>query len=586
MAMWKLRSAGAGSLTGSRLTLVVLVAGLGFSSYLAYQAFQAHRSHRVTVDRALESISGMMGERFLSLLMGDVTSGGFRAFQVLDEFDELPEGARLPGPEVIEARNLRGQNCDCYLARGEGTAFRVDLDSAAILTTDPHLDEDLRSRVVEPLLERAVDRRIRAFRERFGWPLSVPGILILDGEGGGTVVVFRVLYRDDGTPRAAYGLLLSAEGFQQESLVWVTEVRREFVVPSTLGLPEDRRIFEGLALESRQGTVLSQLEGSRFGPGTSVSSLWDPGLTLRLRVSLHPDVIERLALGTSPAADRVLVFALLLLLNGGLVLASVLQVRREQRFIRRRAEFIAGFSHEARSPLATIRLYAQGLRFGRIADPTRKDRALDIIDRESRRLVHMVSNFLNHGAVGKEALRLSPRPMELGGAIRGFCSSLQPDLSERRARLEMDTDEMVWIEADPTALQQILRNLVDNALKYGPPGQAIRIRVRREGGSGVLLVEDEGPGIAKGERETVFDPFVRTSEGIRSGAGGSGLGLTVVRDLVAMLGGSVRVEEGSRGRGARFVVEFPLLPMNAAVEPSDGRADRQGGGSPFTTRPS
>ena len=108
---------------------------------------------------------------------------------------------------------------------------------------------------------------------------------------------------------------------------------------------------------------------------------------------------------------------------------------------------------------------------------------------------------------------------------------------------------------DPAAYRQILLNLLDNAVKYGPSGQTITVRLARVGGSVRLAIEDEGPGVPEGEHERIWGPFVRLTT-TRHGPMGTGIGLAVVRDLAVRHGGRAWVENVARG-GARFVVEMP-----------------------------
>jgi signal transduction histidine kinase len=544
--------------TGSWLTLLLLLGGLGVSTFLALQAFQAERSHRRTVDQALENIATVVGERSSVWLIGDFISGAQYAFRTLDDVDGAPRETPLPGPEVIQRERFRGSNCRCPLTSGEGTSFRLDLASGELTTLPADVGDFVPSGLHAGIFDALGDSLVRQFTER--WEISwYPRLVVLEEEDRLLVAPLRVLKDDNGSERAAYGLILPGEGFLEGSLRWLYEQEQtwEPFLGSDLWSLGDVGVIEAATLETPGARTFSRFGGEPTGLATARFRLRLPLHGLNLRVALHPSLVAQLPLGGTPA-NRTPFYALLLLLNGGLVGAAFLQLRREQEFIRRRTEFLAGFSHEARSPLATIRLYAQGLRFDRIRDPAERTRALDVMDRESRRLVHMVSNFLSHRAREGEALALSPRRVELGRALSAFAESVDSELRERSANLSLEGNGPVWIHADPIALQQILRNLLENALKYGPVGQTIRLGFEPANGTAAIAMEDEGPGIPEHERAMVFEPFVRTPGGIRSGAGGAGLGLSVVRDLVSLQGGGVRVEDGHRGRGARLVVELPL----------------------------
>jgi signal transduction histidine kinase len=578
-------------LSGTRLALLVLVAGMGLSSFLAFQAFDAHRSARDAVERGVENLSLLVGDRVFVAVVGDWLTAMNRAFEPVTAVARDSPGEALPGPEVLSAENLVGQNCECSLAPSGGPSFRIDLTSGELTWAGEEEGEQGVGSLRERLQEAATLPTAEAF---FRSPWGAVSTLLVDWHGETKAVPFLLVEGPDGGYAWAYGFVLPAEGFFTGSLNAMLDLAPR-MVPRELQSTGELPILAEATLESGEGDLLLARAENPIparmtpGPDTRVSSLRAGNALdqVRMRVSLHPEFIEWVSLGEARYA-RTWLYLVLLAANASLVVVAMTQLRREQEFVRRRTEFIAGFSHEARTPLATIRLYSQGLRFGRIPDGGARERALDIVDRESRRLVHMVSNFLNHGAGERDTLRLHLQPLEASAEISALAASMGPDLRERSARLEVEAAGPVWIRADRTALQQILRNLLGNALKYGPPRQTIRAGVERvegragdasgfsrngsstaghDAGRATLYVEDEGPGVPEDERKAVFEPFVRTPVGIRSGAGGSGLGLSVVRDLVRVQGGRVRVEDGRRGRGARFVVELPLAAPESGSEP-------------------
>jgi len=142
-------------------------------------------------------------------------------------------------------------------------------------------------------------------------------------------------------------------------------------------------------------------------------------------------------------------------------------------------------------------------------------------------------------------------------------------------RVDIAANERVVATADRGALRQMLINLLDNAAKYGPPSQTIRVRVAGENGRAVVSVDDQGPGVPPRDRPRVWEPFYRLDRDAASAVAGSGIGLYVVRELARRQGGDARVEDAPGG-GARFVVELPLdagadasVAAPAAPRPSD-----------------
>jgi signal transduction histidine kinase len=240
------------------------------------------------------------------------------------------------------------------------------------------------------------------------------------------------------------------------------------------------------------------------------------------------------------------------------MLIAILQLRRERALSRLRSDFVSRVSHELRTPLTQIRMFAETLLLDRVRSEEERRRSLEIIDRESRRLASLVENVLRFSRGERGEDRVEVRPRDVVPLVRRLLFDFQP-LTSGRARLVASLPERAEALADEDALQQILLNLLDNAVKYGPDGQEIRLAVEAEGNRVRFSVEDQGPGIPPGERERIWERFHRLPRDRESAVAGTGIGLAIVRELARLQGGSTRVEEGGRG-GARFVVELPAAP--------------------------
>jgi signal transduction histidine kinase len=273
-------------------------------------------------------------------------------------------------------------------------------------------------------------------------------------------------------------------------------------------------------------------------------------------VTLEESLAGRLVIGGLPRSRLPVVVALLgltMLLIG----AAGLQLRRQREFARQRDEFVAGVSHELRTPLAQIRLFTETLRLGRVRSDAERDQSLTIIDRESRRLTWMVENLLAVSRVSRGVLTVSPRELDLAAELREAIEGFAPLAQSRGASLALTAPERLIARADAEAFRQMVLNLLDNAVKYGPRGQTIRVELMNHDGHALVAVEDEGQGVPVPDRERVFERFVRLRNGQQAEAEGTGLGLALVRELARLHGGGARVEAGQRG-GARFIVELPL----------------------------
>ncbi|HEX6051907.1 MAG TPA: sensor histidine kinase, partial [Gemmatimonadaceae bacterium] len=144
----------------------------------------------------------------------------------------------------------------------------------------------------------------------------------------------------------------------------------------------------------------------------------------------------------------------------------------------------------------------------------------------------------------------------------------EPLAASRRASLRMDLAPNVVVPLQREAFRQVLLNLLDNAVKYGPQGQTITLGLSIAGSSARVTVSDQGPGVPASERNAIWTPFFRGNAAAAQGAGGSGIGLAIVRDVVATMGGRIALAEPAAGQGAVFVVELPGVQRVADAAPA------------------
>jgi signal transduction histidine kinase len=250
------------------------------------------------------------------------------------------------------------------------------------------------------------------------------------------------------------------------------------------------------------------------------------------------------------------ILLVILLLAAGLTALAAVQLRREVRFAAERAGFVANVSHELRTPLSQIRLVLDTLKLGRGDDLATREQALNVADREALRLQHLVEGVLRftRGTRPNESPRVET---DAGEEARGVIEEFTPLAAPHRMTVTLDAAGSVPARLQRGALRQILLNLLDNAMKYGGDGTEVNVQVTRAGGGGVRVrVDDNGPGVPAQERERIWRPFERGELARARAAGGSGIGLTIVREIAEEHGGRAWVESGPNG-GARFVVELP-----------------------------
>ena len=219
---------------------------------------------------------------------------------------------------------------------------------------------------------------------------------------------------------------------------------------------------------------------------------------------------------------------------------------------RAKDEFVAMLGHEVRNPLSAIVNAVQILeRAGAQDDTTRHAR--EIVARQANNIARMIEDLLEVNRIATGKIRLDLQRVELADMVRHCLATLAGRAATHRVSL--DAAE-VWADADPVRLEQIVVNLLDNAVKYTPAGGAIHVRVSREGPHAVLRVRDTGVGIAPDVLPRIFDLFVQGEPGAIGGHRGLGIGLAVVQRLADLHGGTVEAHSDGPGRGSTFTLRL------------------------------
>jgi len=226
----------------------------------------------------------------------------------------------------------------------------------------------------------------------------------------------------------------------------------------------------------------------------------------------------------------------------------------------RKDEFLAMLGHELRNPLSPI-VTAVGLARRRPEDGHLVSRSLEVIERQTRHMTRLVEDLLDVSRITRGTISLRRQTVSLTTVIEQALEQARPLIEERghQLKLKLPSTPML-LNADPDRLEQIFANLLSNAAKYTEIGGRISIDVRREDPNVVISVSDDGIGLALELRDRIFDLFVRSSDSGVSSPGGLGVGLTVVRRLTEMHGGSVEARSEGPRRGSEFVVRLPVLP--------------------------
>jgi len=246
--------------------------------------------------------------------------------------------------------------------------------------------------------------------------------------------------------------------------------------------------------------------------------------------------------------------------RGGGLVAVLRDMTRLRRLLVVRRDFVANVSHELRTPVTAIQGYAETLLRGPVDEPTRKE-FLEIIHRHARRLGALVEGLLTLSEIEARPPESAVHErVELAAIAEHVRATLRERAAQRGAQVDVDVDANAVARGDPVAVEQVIENLVDNAVKYGKDaGGRVRMTGRRAGERVVLEVTDDGPGIAAEHLPRLFERFYRVDPGRSRDRGGTGLGLAIVKHLVESMGGTVDVRSAA-GSGTTFAVELPAEP--------------------------
>jgi signal transduction histidine kinase/CheY-like chemotaxis protein len=243
---------------------------------------------------------------------------------------------------------------------------------------------------------------------------------------------------------------------------------------------------------------------------------------------------------------------------------------RAQQQSHAKDEFMAMLAHELRNPLSAISAALEVLQAGSSKEEGPRERARTIIARQTRHLSRLVDDLLEVARVISGKVSLAGAPLELADTVHRCIVQLEQRVEDRRIELAIDGGPH-WINGDPVRIEQILTNVLSNAIKYSGTGGMIRVQVVAEDGETVVSVIDDGLGISPDLLPQIFEPFVQGERTLDRSQGGLGVGLTLVRRLVEMHSGSVKAFSDGPGQGSTFIIRLPSIapPRAEALSPAE-----------------
>lgn len=507
------------------LITLLLLATLAVSGGLAYQALQAQQEQQATAEAVLQQYASFAAEQFAQRCIRVIEYRNF--FPLLTQLVNLKKSGPVDPKRLARVLTTDGS----FAAR----AFEIDwLGQTVRIGPTPF-----------PGGNRELLETLQKHTQESCTPKAPYCTMVAAG--------YLLVYKPEFQGATAAGSL----GFEVEGPAFHNLLKQVFddgpLLPPSLTQGKLTSPPALIRVYGPGGSVLYQAAGD-FSKVLGEAHLSSRLGSLRVEAAIPSAIRGRLFVGAQPHSRFPLLVGLLIL-TAGLVLVAILLLRQEQELTRLRSDFISSVSHELRTPLAQIRLFSETLLLNRVRSEEERLSSLEIIHQEAQRLSNLVENVLQFSRLERKLLKLTPEDTQVATLVAEVVEAFSPLALSHNCEVRLEEIGPVRAAVDPEALKHILLNLLDNAVKHGPQGQVIRVRLGSTESRLRLEVEDEGPGIPPDDRDRIWDRFYRSStEG--GTATGTGIGLAVVKELVMDHQGTVAVKPGAGG-GACFVVTLP-----------------------------
>lgn len=361
--------------------------------------------------------------------------------------------------------------------------------------------------------------------------------------------IMKIIVDGEETPRGLTGLILDPDYFVSQFL--------ESALPNLLAPNDSTRtqsqvyaeVLDGqnqIRLSTKQGQVSSKAMASGYFhlifTDWAIRIFADDRLESQAKLALRWGIALAIFLSLLPA------------MGVAYTLRAMLKYRQLSTM---KSDFVANVSHELRTPITSIHLLGEMMRTGKVNSPDKVQEYGNLIELESDRLVSLIDNILHFGKIeaGHQAFQM--QDFDLTSCLKETLAAFRsrPDLAQVQFQLQVPTNPIIYW-GEETSIKQALINLLDNAVKYGPPTQTVTLACSEDSEKIHLLVKDQGPGIAKEERALIFERFYRIGEGNLHSVRGHGLGLTIARQLAQGHGGHLTAR-ANPGGGSCFDLTLP-----------------------------
>ena len=522
-----------------RLSPTLLIIGMALAVAAVYQALQAVRSHRQASARLIRDYGAFAAWSFRQHA-GEALRQTIRK-QLVPVVHALGRSGTVTAARWRSELDSAEQDPPCDGGCNATFYFRFVLTSPA--------RAEFVGDTLDPPAREAIVAAVRQHAATPARPSSDYALVHPVVRGTERDVVYALV--EGGSGPVAYGFDFDAARFAPLLRdVFGTQELLPRVV--TGGRPNAELI--GVRVQDGDHVVFTAPDSSGWAQATTEpfgAQLGD----LVVHAAILSRAVAPLAGGTI-TRSRLPLFAGLMALACALAIVAVYQMRRDAELARMRSDFVSSVSHELRTPLAQIQVFLEMLRFGRHRTEEQRTWILESMQRETTRLTALVENVLHFSRAERGLVGGTRETMPLDDFVRGLVADFSPLAASRNVTLDTSLRSGALVRLHAESFRQVLLNLLDNAVKYGPKGQTVRISTENGGDRARIVVDDEGPGVEPHERSAIFDAFRRGDKAIGSVTAGSGIGLSIARDIVRSHDGTLNVTSAPAG-GARFVIDLP-----------------------------
>jgi signal transduction histidine kinase len=564
-----------------RWPLIVLMVSIGLTALAAFDAQRTVRGQNAVVNRAIHEFSSFAAWSYSEHLKQQLASAAVEVVGAVNHGENMHTNPRVPEAHELVHYLPNDPRCDChrtFAGPSPESFFAFKLGSRDVGVAENVYEKPTEGWRVDQIHEMPMPMTMDRHDSTDRWiadTLTVQtrkggrddhgyGMMVARHEGKIVPIIFTLMPTAWGDTMV-YGVQYTPKSFGG---IFTKVLEGSGLLPQTFTKGSRNRDVVAIRIVDASGERLYESVPGVNSPTFTQLQLGPVYGGLEIRAMIRPEQASSLIIGGVPRSRLPFLLGLLAL-AAAMSVVAVMQIRRETELAGMRADFVSSISHELRTPLAQIKLYLETIRLGRASTPEARDWSLAHIDRETTRLGNLVENVLRFSRLGRND-GFPSDPIDFAGEVEKIVDEFRPLAASRKSEIDVTVTANPLVRIKPEGIRHVVVNLLDNAVKYGPLGQTINVRVDERDGNAIVSVADQGSGVPASEREAIWRAFARAKT--ETGAAGSGIGLTIVQDVAVLNGGKAWVED-AEPNGARFVVSFPAAGRVESKVPEDVTSD-------------